>query len=223
MRHKFKAIWFAIMALLVWGGVGGNTSALAATATSQLTEPIIEHMQVITKTLNTVEYVERWHNLMNGNTRFDNMQYDLNANTTKFTRSMAVEGGKRKYLLKQVNGQWTGETWLSKTYAIPNQSLFNSESQRYKSNGWVAMGNVTFNGKQVKKVKFTEGSPNMKTTTIAYLDTQTGLPVKEELYNNNDPKPFAVSIYLFDRVNDPTAIFKEFSGATIKEVAKPSF
>jgi hypothetical protein len=224
MRHKLTALWLAILAIFAWNSL----DTAKAFAADQKTKPNIEHMKVIRKGVASIQYEETWFNPTTGDARLDYVSYNFGSTeSVNATRSLLVENGKRKYQLKTVNGEWTGETWLNRVpvkYYQPYHSLFQYVEQRYKMQGWQPIAVVDFNGKKVQKVQFIEVMPNITTTTVAYLDLVTGLPVKEELYNNNADQPFLVNIYLFDRINDPAgAIFKDFSGATIKEVVRPSF
>ncbi len=234
MKNLFMRLWLAVLAFFVWNGPDPlHVLAVQEPTQPGQTKPIIEHMTVIRKGVASIQVEESWFNPITGDARTDEMSYfnsvDAREKVT-FRRELLVEHGTRRYAIKSVGAQLTGETWLNKVpvqYYDPYNSMFQSVAQRYKQSGWGLVGTFEFNGTGVTKVTFVDappqGSIGSTYTRIAYLDQATGLPVKEEFYIDNDSRPFAVHIYFFDRVNDPTgAIFKDFSGASIVEVASPS-
>jgi len=97
-------------------------------------------------------------------------------------------------------------------------TLFEFMVSEYKMESWVPIGTVQLNGKQVKKLKSTVNTnPFGDLYTIVYIDSSTGLPIKEEEYSG-DNKMFNIISYSFNRVSDPKGtIFTDFLGTSFKK------
>lgn len=156
-------------------------STVPASAATQV-KPALEHMKVFRITDGAFDAEEKWYNPTNGYSRIDHYSY---------------------YYQDEIITKKDIKSSTSK------DSLFETVVKQYQYKGyWTQIGTVQINGKQVKKIK---SVPNSKDHiyNIAYIDTSTGLPVKEEGYDNQN-KVYVTYLYFFDRINDPTGeIFKK--------------
>lgn len=146
-------------------------------------QPMIEHVKSIRtehKGISSIAITEEWFNPQNGFFRDD---------------KLVKEPGKI--------------TLKSKVYQYPNQkSLFRETIDRYQDKDiWTQLGVETLNGQQVKKMK-TIIEPKSGIYQIAYVSSSTGLPIKEEEFDEKN-KLIVTFVYFFDQVSDPKGeIFK---------------
>ncbi|ASJ56413.1 hypothetical protein BP422_24315 [Brevibacillus formosus] len=160
--------------------VSANTPVPIQNVQSQ---PLIEHVKSIKtehKGIFSTAITEEWFNPQNGFLREDNFVKE-----------------QEKITLK------------SKVRQYPNQkSLLKETIDRYQDKDiWTYLGVDTLNGQQVKKLK-TIIEPKSGIYHIAYVNSSTGLPIKEDKFDNQNDL-LATYVYFYDKVTDPNgAIFE---------------
>ncbi|MDP4097209.1 hypothetical protein OIN60_10550 [Paenibacillus sp. P96] len=111
--------------------------------------------------------------------------------------------------------------------SAPSGPLYELMEKQYQTEEWKNADTVTVDGKKLKKVILTyesnEGtSPSnmykVKSTETAYLDAQTGLPVKSEIHEEKDGKMVLYSsfVYEYDRKDRDHALF-DISGLDLED------
>ena len=181
-----KALFLAPLALAVSLGFSGlmaptalANSPVEQTSTMQ-SHSLIEHVKLIRVDATSVTLFETWHNPITGDQRND--QY--------FQDKETISAESMVY------------------HYTPNESLFEKMIKGYQdASVWKEIGFENYGGKQVKKLK-TIVEPKGGIYQIAYIDTSTGLPLKEENYNNKNER-IVTFAYFFNHVHDQSGnIFK---------------
>jgi hypothetical protein len=129
------------------------------------------------------------------------------------------ENGEIKGTVKQVNS-------TDKMYKTDLIEFYKAKYQEeIKMNTWEPIGSGEFHGKAVNKVQMIVGTPfgvyrgeTGGERIIAYLDAQTGLPLKEEIYVDTEAKePMIIRIFLFDTTNN-AKVFEDYGDVPLEEV-----
>ncbi|MFB0830545.1 hypothetical protein ACEU2D_13095 [Brevibacillus laterosporus] len=139
-----------------------------------------------------------------------------------------------KYVLIELDkdGKVKGKVAKRKGSNSPNDSLFEYYKSKYKGsikeNDWEQLGTGEFIGKKVNKVQLKiytgfclYAGERAGEKVIAYLDPETELPVKEEIYAENANEPMIVRIFMFDTISDTnSSVFEEYGGVPLVDVTK---
>ncbi len=90
-----------------------------------------------------------------------------------------------------------------------NPTIFKATIKRFQDKYvWKPFGIVVIDGKTVEKRKAEKLSKGNPLYQIVYIDPSTGLPIKEEHYDDKNLVTTTV-VYFFDHVNDPNGDKKE--------------
>ncbi|MGG4495654.1 hypothetical protein [Brevibacillus reuszeri] len=168
-------------------------SALANNVSTQnvQSQASIEHMRrkIIDSTY--VALYEEWFNPATGLQRYDS--YYIPSSGEKNT----VE--KKSFQLK------------------PEESLYKATIKRFQDiYVWKPFAIVQIDGKKVEKRRASVTPKGNPVYEIAYIDLSTGLPIKEEHYDDKN-QVMTTIVYFFDHVNDPNGDIFNHKDTTTKK------
>ncbi|ATO51417.1 hypothetical protein P4V86_05225 [Brevibacillus laterosporus] len=186
----------------------------------------------------TFSIEEQWRNSANKRTDYFTYSYPTpqsNSVTeyvtyTKEFYNNAKDSSKRVKIELDEDGRVKGEVANVKGSNLSYDSLFEYYKSKYKEsvkeNSWEQLGTVEFIGKKVNKVQMKVNvgfglyaGERTGEKVIAYLDPETGLPVKEEVYAENAKVPMIVRIFMFDTLSASNSnVFEEYGGVPLVDV-----
>ncbi len=214
-----------------------------STETSSQTKTV-QHVKILQygtdyKDMKAASITEKWFDTANGNRRTDYFGYSLPPTVSehpldqiKYSKKFVTENGQKIISIQlREDGQVKGTLRQYKSLPHEYSDLFTRYKEDYESaplnNTWENLGSNVIQGIKVSKVRMAVvltfgGNAGQRTneTVIAYLDTATGLPVKEEVYIGIDAKePAIIRIYQFDQVDDQNGrLFEDYGGVELEEV-----
>lgn len=166
--------------LMTPSALANNVSTNVSTQNVQ-SQASIEHMRRMIISPTFVALYEEWFNPATGLQRYDSYYIPSGEKNT-------VE--KKSFQLK------------------PEESLYKATIKRFQDiYVWKPFESVMIDGKKVEKRK-AKLSKSFPAYEVAYIDLSTGLPIKEEAYDDKNEVVTTI-VYFFDHVSDPDGdIFK---------------
>ncbi|WP_055748142.1 hypothetical protein [Brevibacillus choshinensis] len=201
---KKWSAWFLVFVVLLGSG---EVNAMEQTPVPP--KPSVQHMQVMTKSTDSIVIVDTWQDIQRKHSRMDIVQYGLTDEAViamNQHREVILYQNEKPFEIARSQGEKAEISMdIQDPYNIRNNKnpLFEAVVRWYSGARWERTGTVEFNGRQVNRLTYTrEGS--QPAVTIAYIDPDTGLPVKEEDYIGGNSTPATTKMYVFEEIDDPT-------------------
>ncbi|MED4783629.1 hypothetical protein [Brevibacillus choshinensis] len=209
--------WFLGCVVLLGSGEGN-----AMEQTSVPLKPNVQHMQVMTKSTDGIIIVDTWQDIQLKHSRMDTVQYGLAGGAVEATtkhRVVVLYQNEKPFEIAHTQGKNVEISRdIQDPYNIRNNKnpLLEAVVRWYSGARWERTGTVEFNGRQVLKQTYTrQGS--QPAVTIAYIDPDTGLPIKEEAYTRGNSTPVTTKMYVFEEIDDPTGFLFTSASAPLLE------
>ncbi|USG65103.1 hypothetical protein NDK47_23760 [Brevibacillus ruminantium] len=187
---------------------------------SQTHNTNIEHVKRISISGSSIKFSKNWHNPQNGDERFEFFDYGFKSNESMSSQWIVNQQGKKGkefYQMRKEQGEITEKTESKPGEFIPPRL---SSFQSKKGPEWKRTKIMNFDGKKVQVYKRVDTEPKGFSTKVAFVNEETGLPMKEEhywtyldeeYYEQNfgivpEREPQLTSIYFFENVQDPNGI-----------------
>jgi hypothetical protein len=185
--------------------------------------------------------IEHWYDSATKTLRSDIKEYSADLKLTRWQSSYYLNGATELIIIQRdQNGNPVSgtNTKNGKMLEIMQQKIgysgFDSVKQVYTRDYWTNIGSVqTADGKTLLKLsdswqKWTgDGNPTTETTynvqEIMFIDQETGLPVKSELYEDSTGqlKLFSTDAYAYQIVADDGTLFK-LPNIALTPIVEPS-
>lgn len=189
MKRK-KHLVTAMTALLCvsWCSVAVHAWAME-TGMAAPRQPNVQHMQIVTQSADSIVIADTWQDTVRKNTRIDIRNYTLAGETVEAVhayRSVVLYEDEKSFQVTSSSGKGAeiGRDIRDPFTILNNKNPLPEAVVRWFGGArWEPAGTVAFNGKQVVRQRYArtaaDGHPLVN---VAYLDPDTGLPIKEEQY-----------------------------------------
>ncbi|MGG6314460.1 hypothetical protein [Paenibacillus macerans] len=178
----------------------------------------------------TMEY---WYNPETKDYRMDSREYSADHKLLSYRSTYRLEGGAELvYIQRDANGNPLRGKIVKKTddpegfarIKFP-ATEFEARKEYYRDGSWTSIGTEqTADGKTLNKImqsyqSYIDDDTQVNAQLIAFLDPETGLPVKDELYEDSTgtPKLFSSSASAFAEIADTGSVFGT-DGLTLTQV-----
>lgn len=204
MDMKKWLAWFLVCVVLL-----GSGEVSAVEQTTVPLKPNVQHMQVMTKSAAGIVIADTWQDIQRKHSRMDIVQYGLAGGAVEATtkhRAVVLYQNEKPFEIAHTQGKNVEISRdIQDPYNIRNNKnpLFEAVVRWYSGARWERSGTVEFNGRQVLKQTYTRNG-SQPAVTVAYIDPDIGLPVKEEDYMGGNDTPVTTKMYVFEEIDDPT-------------------
>lgn len=197
---------FMVWALLL----GGALDAKAMEQASASPKPNVQHMKIMTKSSEGIIIADTWQDVLHKHTRIDIIEYVLaDEAVTAVNQHRWVVLNQNEKMLEVSRSRGKEENInrdILDPYNIRNNKnrLFEATVRWYGGARWERTGTIMLNGSEVHSLKrLYKKADGQTAVNRAYIDPDTGLPIKEEYDFGESGAPTITKMYLFEEVSDP--------------------